>query len=385
MKLIYVANARLPTEKAHGLQIVSMCEALARSGADLTLLSLGPGDSAQDIFTYYNVEPLFAVEYLAKTPQRVSTPAAFRLRQLRFSWQVWRRLWPDRRKAVVLTRDELTGWGLSCLGVRVFYDMHGFPEHKRWLWKLALRALTGIVVTNHWKKRQCQERFRIPAEKMMVAPNGYDPRLFPVPGAGPAREDLRRALGFPAAKKVVLYTGNFYDWKGVHTLGKAAALLPETAVWFVGGSEEEAVKFRDRYRALPNVRVLSYRPHAQIPQYLQAADVLVLPNSARAEDPRFAVYSQFDTSPMKLFEYMGSGTPIVATDLPSVREIIDETTAEFFPPDDPDRLAAAIKEVLENETAAKLRAGRARERVAREFTWDRRSGRLLEFIRTRIQ
>ena len=108
-----------------------------------------------------------------------------------------------------------------------------------------------------------------------------------------------------------------------------------------------------------------------VPKYLAASDVLVLPNSEKG-------LSEF-TSPLKLFEYMAAKRPIVASDLPSLREILSESNAVMVRPDDPAALAEGIQKVLEDEELAKKLAGNAYIDV-QQYSWDKRAMRILEFV-----
>ena len=88
--------------------------------------------------------------------------------------------------------------------------------------------------------------------------------------------------------------------------------------------------------------------------------------------------SEKHTSPLKLFEYMASGRPIVASDLLSLREILTEQEAIFFKPDDPLDLALKIKEILVNQSLAEQISQNAREKV-QNYTWQNRAHRALIF------
>ena len=110
-----------------------------------------------------------------------------------------------------------------------------------------------------------------------------------------------------------------------------------------------------------------------MPLSLKSADVLVLPNSNREK------LSRAYTSPMKLFEYMASGRPIVASDVPSLREILDETNCYFFTPDDPESLAQVVITTINNPEAQK-KADKARKDVEK-YSWDKRAVAIMEFMR----
>jgi 4-amino-4-deoxy-L-arabinose transferase-like glycosyltransferase len=155
-------------------------------------------------------------------------------------------------------------------------------------------------------------------------------------------------------------------------LAQAAAFLPkDTHLYFVGGTEEDIARMQKQYPNTQNIFFKHHRPHDEIPLWQRAADVLVLPNTAQER------ISAEDTSPMKLFEYMASGTPIVASRLPSVEEIADDSRAILVTPDDPQALAEGIKKALLG--AGEEKTLPAREWVA-EHTWEKRAGRISAWI-----
>ncbi|MCI0533350.1 glycosyltransferase, partial [bacterium] len=80
-----------------------------------------------------------------------------------------------------------------------------------------------------------------------------------------------------------------------------------------------------------------------------------------------------------LFEYMASGTPIIASDIPSVREVLDETTAYFFEANNPEALSSAVKKIFNGYDAAQERAKHAAEHV-RRFSWDARAAAIQKHI-----
>lgn len=381
MKIVYIANARIPTEKAHGLQIVKMCEAFANLGARVTLIIPGRKNIfATDIFSYYSVKNNFQVEYISLPDATNLRIVGFWINQLLFSFAVFFKKLNHKEDLIIFTRDELTGWLLRKRGLLVFYDMHGFPEHKRWFWKIAMRAMNGIITTNKWKIGQCHLIFGIAKDKMAVAPNGYDPALFEI---DKSKTELRKELNLPLDASIVMYTGHLYDWKGAYILAEAASLRPNLIFVFVGGTTKDIVRFKEKYENSRNILILGYKPYQEIPRYLKAADVLVLPNSAFSKEVRFSVYSRFDTSPIKMFEYMASGVPIVASNLPSIREILNEKNAVLAEPDNPQDLANKIDYVLQNPEISQQLAREAKK-TAKNFTWLKRAENILKFIQKTI-
>jgi len=166
----------------------------------------------------------------------------------------------------------------------------------------------------------------------------------------------------------------------VRTLIEAHRITGERA-WLVivGGSPQrrhlEELKVLVASLGLRRVILTGFVPPVQVPAYLQAADLLALPNSGAAE------ISRLYTSPLKLFEYLASGRPVIASDLPSIREILTHgLNGWLVPPDDPPALAAGITTLLDAPDlgSALARQGRA---IARQHTWLKRAEGLMELAR----
>ncbi|MDP3725648.1 MAG: glycosyltransferase family 4 protein [bacterium] len=377
--IVYISNSRIPTEKAYGVSIAKTCEALALRGVQVLLLAPRVRNtSGNDIFSYYDIKKNFSVRYIPTLDAvKWGWRYGFVWNQISFGIVVFLLYIFRKRDFVVVTRDEVSGFLLRIFGIPVYYDMHGFPERFILLWRILLKPLSGIITTNDWKVEQCHSNLRISKEKMIVARNGFDPELFEVPKS---QEVLRRRMNMPSNKPIVLYTGHLHDWKGVYVLADAARLMPEVNFIFVGGTYYHIQDFKKRYQDISNIILVGHKPHVDIPFYLKAADILALPNSGSTlKDPRFSLYTRHDTSPIKMFEYMASGVPIVASDLPSIREILNNKNAVLVKPDSPEDLKRGIETVLRDKNLAMAVSKQALEDV-KEYTWEKRAGKIIDFI-----
>ncbi len=380
MNITYVSNSRIPTEKAYGVSIVKTCEALAKAGVSVTLFIPNvKNTSGKDIFSYYGIKNTFSVRRIPTLDAvRFGWKYGFLLNQISFGLATFFLYDGNKKNDVIITRDEFSGWLLSLLGYRIFYDIHGFPERRIWLWKIALQKMTGIIATNDWKAEQCRIHFHTPKEKMIIARNGFDPALFS--GVSDSKNVLREKLHLPADKPIVLYTGHLYDWKGVYVLAETARLMPSVRFVFVGGTYYDLADFKKRYGAITNITLVGQKPYTEMPLYLKSADVLALPNSgAPGKDARLQIYSQKDTSPIKTFEYMASGVPIVASDLPSITEVLHNKNAALVAPDDPRALKLGIEKILrDGQYADAIRTQALRDSL--RYTWDMRAKYILDFV-----
>jgi glycosyltransferase involved in cell wall biosynthesis len=367
MKILYIANARMPTEKAHGLQIMKMCQAFANLGHEVTLVIPHRRNIiTDDPFRYYGIQPVFRIQRAWSWDLVQYGRIGFLIQYATFS--VAASLVVDVSTAdLIFGRDELTLLFIAMTrGVWPVWESHDGA------WNRAARSLASrvrLLVVVSKGSQELYESKGVPELSIKVAPNGIDLAQFAHPES---RADSRRRLGLPLAKKIVLYIGRLDGWKGVDTLCQAAALLPpEILVAIIGGEEKQIATMKSEY---PLVSFLGYRPYRELADNQAAADVLVIPNTGRDETSvRF-------TSPLKLFTYMASKVPIVASDLPSIREILNEQSAIFFAPDDPHSLADAVREVFADPAHSSERARNAREQV-NAYTWHARAEAILEALR----
>jgi glycosyltransferase involved in cell wall biosynthesis len=222
----------------------------------------------------------------------------------------------------------------------------------------------GLLVLTHRLASLLRERFATRG-RFHVAPDGAD-----------VRSALPVAQG--AATGPVTYLGNFHPWKGVEILVQSAAHSPAMRVTLVGGEPDPRRRIEALARSLgvaDRVRFVGPVPPPKRWGYLAEASVCVLPLTRSAFGTSF-------TSPLKLFEYMAAARPIVASDLPALREVLrDGENALLVPPEDPAALAAAIRRVQEDQTLARRLAAQAAHDV-RAYSWEARGKRIVEFLGT---
>lgn len=375
MKITYIALARLPTEKAHGLQIVKTIEALVRYGNSVELLIPNRKNTINvDLFAFYGIKKCFTVKKLrcwdaVRWP--VLKTVGFFFLMISFVAAVVTEVLRNRSHEIVYyTREWLVALVLSYCTPQIFYEVHTMPTHGNWLHRLAWRRCRGIVTISDGLKTALIEQ-GISEKKIMIAPDGVDLEKFSL---AESPVECRHKLGLPLDKKIVVYTGHLYAWKGADVLAEAAEhLSPGVQVYLVGGTVEDVARFRKRYHS-NKLHTIGWQEPQLIPYWLKAADVLILPNSGQT------LISKFYTSPLKLFEYLASGRPIVAARLPSIMEVVNDSIVTWFEPDNNVSLAQSIGVVLHNLTALEQAAQTGKKLVIEKFTWDERARKIANFL-----
>jgi glycosyltransferase involved in cell wall biosynthesis len=389
MRLCYATTARLPTVQAHGLQIVENCAAFAAAGADLELVvadrrTARDGQTDGDPLTHYGVPAAFAIDRVRCFEPgwlvRLAPTTSFRLMAATFGCGLagWlRRHAPD---AVLYSRDPLPliVVGLLRPSTRRVFEAHRLPvsRHGRVLFAACARRADLVVALTD---RIAEDARAAGAPATLVARDGYRAERF---AALPPRDRARDQLGLAQDAFLVGYVGQLRTLgmgKGVDLLIEAAARLgdPRVTVAVVGGPADQVAGLRSRWRDLGQAddRLITpgQVPPDGVPLWLAALDVATMPFP---HTPHFAR----SASPMKMFEYLAAGLPIVASDLPALAEVlVDGETAVLTPPGDIPALAAAIRR-LRDDPALRSRLAAGGREAAAAFTWRARAERILDAI-----
>jgi len=404
VRVLYLADIRFPLERANGIQSMETCYALAGRGHDVTLVVRPDTHTPpRDPFAFYGLPRLPGLH--VEVVPVAGPPAARRAGYLTFA--VGRSI-GTARQDVILTRDLALASLLvglpRALRVPVVYEAHTIaadaararpdlltgaaPASPAKLRRLegrdarVWRGANGYVTITDGLRRELERRFG-PRPRIAVIPDGvrpgdgadlqppsFDPR--------PATSDPRP----PTSDFTIGYAGHLYPWKGVDLIVEAVAAMPDVNGLIVGGHDQEPdlarVKaFAAELDCATRITFTGLLPPPDVAARLREADVLVLPN------PRSAI-SDTHTSPLKLFEYMASGRPIVASDLPSIGEVLrDGENAVLVEPGNPQALVAGIRKIKDDPALAQRLAAQAAADV-RDYTWARRAERLETLLRSTI-
>ena len=291
----------------------------------------------------------------------------------------------------IYVRDVVCAYWLSRLrvlhGARVVYEVHDLeatnPSRAQgagWDWLIAgldaavLRRPARLVsLTAAFRAYLAEQRIR-PPQDVAVIPDAYDAAVYrPLDHAA-----CRAALDLPTEAYIVCYAGLTFAYRRLDLLLAAFAEVyassPDPALLvLVGGRPFEVAELqREAVRlGLPPDAVRWVGPQApeEVVQYLNAADVLVIPDTV----------TTLTASPLKLFEYMAVGKAIVLRELPALREILDDSSALFVPPGDAAALAAALN-ALATDPARRARLGAAALAQAGQYTYGARATAVLAVL-----
>lgn len=361
MKIAYLANVRIPSERAHSAQIVHMCQAFVNAGAEVDLyVNHRVTGSLDEIGKYYEILPNFSLRRLSHGIFNPAIKITFYVSELFFTVHF---LPKKPAYDYVYSRSEWIIWFLSFFisADKLMWESHeakqNYPARR-----IINKGIKMVVISEGI--RDVYQSSLKSQNQLLVAHDGIDESFYePVE----SKEEARVRLGIDINKKVAMYIGGFDAWKGIDTFCLSSDYTDVSLV-VIGGSTEEVNKYKTIY---PKVKFLGQKPYSELKNNQQAADILVIPNSSREK-----VSSSY-TSPLKLFAHMSSGIPIVAADVPSVKNVSNQVT--FFAPDNPKSLAKALDDVFANYEGKCTLALRIRE-ITRKYLWIERAKQIIKYI-----
>ncbi len=328
MRIVHLSGVEVPSPSAASVQVMNMCAAFAELGHRVELVA-APGSAGESPFPYYGLAPAFSIlERPRRSVLRHALGAA----------------WSIGAADLIYAREPLAALLSAMRGHRVMYEAHLFPEGAR---RTVERALLSSART---------VKLVVHSRALADAYRGAFARLPPLviaPNAARAESDAPLPDLPPGFR--VGYVGNAYPGRGLEIVDALARRMTSVDVHVIG---------RER-------RVSPYLAEG----WRRAMDVLLLPYQ-HGTRTRGGADSTRWMSPLKLFEAMAAGKAIVASDLPALREVIDESLAILVPPGDVGAWEAAIDRL--RDRALRERLGRAaRARFLAEHTWRRRAEKVL--------
>src|SRR3989344_176509 len=405
-RTLYIANQRLPTEKAYGIQITKMCEAFADYGLSPDEYKKNSWGSKQqdhrkpegteveliypyrrnysiksDIFAYYSVKRIFKARKIFSPdfylPGRLDW-LAFHVKNLISAlalcfYAVIKK--PD----IVYSRDEIIIFLLSFIRTKnTFFEIHRFSKSRSFFYRRFKNIGVRVISISEGIKDELV-KIGFPPGRILVAQDGVDIDEFNV---NIDQNEIRIKLRLPLDKKLLGYIGSFKTMgmeKGLGVMFEAVLKLKDDdlRLVLVGGSDKDADSYSKLAESLgikDKIIFVGRIKHSEVPNYLRAFDILLAPF------PDLKHYRLY-MSPLKIFEYMASGRPIVASDLPAIREVLSGDNAVLVKPDRAGSPAGGIGRAI-NDPGLAEDISQAALRDIKNYTWQKRAVSIKNFMKT---
>lgn len=368
MTIIYPADQRLLSGRAHDILMVRTCQILAALGHTVFLVMQEAGKDEKAFLEHYGIRPHPRLRLISIRVRK-------KIAGLTVSWR-WSYRWLCLLKVLRLLRTEsidliyVSELKLSrhllhfqlFLNKPIVYEVHNLKAFDRIpfqsdpLEKKVLGRADGVIVTTKALSNWAETLYGKP-DKLAVVSLATD--LFPERFSFHPVEQGRKAR--------IFYLGQHYSLQGIALLVEAMCHLRGCELHTVGGKPEEIAFLKkeiSHFGIESSVQFHGFIRPSDLPSFLKEADLFVVPSRNEGRMP-FVAHT-------KIYEYMAYGRPIVASNLPSIQEVLmDGYNAILVVPDDPLALAQGIQRVLSDSALAEKIARNARE-TALHYTWEAR-------------
>ena len=371
MRIVCIAASFVPSNTANSIQVVKASHALADLGHAVTLMVPGREEIEWAYLQqHYGLRKPFSIEWI---------PENLAFRRYDFAFKAVRaaqRMQPDMVYTWMLQAGVLSLWNR----MPTILELHDRVTGRLgpWLFRRFCKAKAHkrILANTAALKRTLFTEFDLAREDVdfLIAPNGVElARYESLPSPADARSTLGLKSGFTAG-----YTGHFYSGRGMGLMLDLAKVLPKINFLWVGGEPADVTLWENRIRTagVGNITLTGFVDNAILPKYQAAAEVLLMPYGKVIEGSGGGNSAEI-ASPMKMFEYMAAGRPILSSDLPVIHEVLDEDMAVFCPPEDLSAWKNKLS-ALQDDPAQRERLGQAARSAVKAYTWRARAENALK-------
>jgi glycosyltransferase involved in cell wall biosynthesis len=369
-QLCYIAKSKIPSRHANSVQVVNMICAFASLVTKVEAYL--PGGFSRRLRLWSGT--LFS-SYGHQLPYNVRISL---LSSLKYDFE--RRVlqvFTPKPKSTVFTRSATIAYSLAERDIPVLFESHSFakdekafPMH-RFIKAVNNSKAAGIIgisheiLDNYISKGLCPSR-------ILTSPDGVNLDIFQQPGAG--------RLGQLFGQKIyerpsLVYTGSLSEEKGAGFLARAAVRMPQFNIVVIGGNARESTSLANAGKKASNLFIHPCVPHKDIPAILQDATILVMPYM-----PEGSLIPYM--SPLKLFEYLATGRPILSADLPVLHPFLKNgANCLLFTPGSVDSLYAKAIQMLTMNSEEKKALRDGQLHTATCYSWTKRATAILNWHR----
>lgn len=371
MKLAYITNTGLTEGWAHSIQIMNMCKAFSGIGVNITLIVPNRSYLKENPFEHFKIVPIFIIKKLPCIDLFPGNPHPF------FYWLRLISFYISARFYVWFNKfDSLYSRDLYSVLFfpSVILEQHSFQKNTHTIFRLTFNPSRKIVALTSFIKNKFVN-MGVSKNNVLVSPSGVDLDEFQ------KLHDNFEIAGLSKENFVIGYIGTLKTLgmeKGVADGLKALTMLSTGYRFLVVGGEKPDVDYYKEMsvslKILERVIFLGQVSHTDIAKYASRCDCFIAPFP---ENKHYKFYM----SPLKIFEYMAGRKPIIASDMPSLKEVlINNQNAILVPPNNPQALAQAIIRIKKDPEYGKKLADKAYSDVSEKYTWKIRAEKIISFL-----
>lgn len=374
MKVFYASESIIPSPNANTLQVLRMADAFAACAAEVTLFGWKSARESQlaDIRDDYQLQHQFRLRLIACSERSVPR------------WIYATKVaWTARREqpVFVYARCPYSAYMVTRFGIPTVLELHALPKPQSRFAKqllpylLSASNLIAFVCITNQLADDLRTTFACSEKPLWVFPDGAKPYR-PLPVASKDQLDRRKLL--------VGYMGSLHPGKGMEIIVPLARECPDVNFVVVGGEPNQVSTWTSQCGDLPNLRFLGRLTPREALAASAEFDIALLPNQINAKAIGGTDIGRW-TSPLKAFEYMSLGKPILASDLPVLREVlVDQVNAILVKADSVDAWRQALYQLLSDPVLRRSLGDQARCDLERKYTWDKRAEQIIAKVSSEL-
>ncbi len=367
MKIVYISRSIIPSRTANSVHVMRMCQAFANNGHEVTLLAPTTKKLEEkgidDIFEYYGVKKNFKLK-------KIYTPNIKYLKKLIYSHQCFseiKKINPD----VIYGRDDIYTFFLADKkNYTAIFEKHAPLGENKFNDKLVRKMIGNenfkLVVISQALKNIYHTEYNIPLDKMFVAHDGSD-----------MIKDEQLPSGIKLNQEIqVGYIGSLFKGRGIDIIIELAKRISNVSFHIIGGKEKDVQNWKNKVK-LNNLIFHGFVQPKEAYKYRNMCDILLAPYQTDKEGNRTSEYM----SPIKLFEYMASKRAMITSDLPVIREFLNENNSILVDALDINAWEVALKKLIQNKEKRLSLSRKAYDDFISHYTWQARAENILNFIK----
>ena len=354
-KLIYISNSFLDLRKANSVQVTKMSESL---GKHRNLILFAHLKNTKDVHKKFGLRNTFKI-YKYPTSLRIINVFFSVFKSLIYSFE---------KKVVVFTRDPLAALLCSLFRLQFVYEVHNLPHSNqmRIIESIFLKSrflISSIFISKNLKIEYEKQYFR--NKKFSVLHDGADTNKKQI-----HYNKKTRNLD-------IGYIGHLYKGRGIELILSLADKFPYQNFHLVGGEDEDIKRIKCIKPS--NVIVHGYVEPSKTQDFRNSFDILLMPYQPGLGNSNSIYDTSRWMSPLKLFEYMSSGKPIISTDLDVLREVLDDSCS-ILVSYDLDSWETALMKLIKNPELRKQLGQKAHYKFHKKYTWSKRAKEIIKII-----
>ncbi len=370
MKIIYIVASNIPSRSANSIHVMKMCQAFAHNGHEVTLVVPNcyneMENDIKDEYDFYGVENKFVIKKIF-CPNIKGKMIFFFLLSFMFILR--------QKTDLIYGRYLPTCFMSAIFRMKTIFELHSDIWNSGLLNKIRLRIILqnkniDFVVISKALKVLMQKKYPHLIKKIIVAHDGADK---------PVSLSEKIDDKFNYEKINVGYLGHLYKGRGIDLIINIANKIRDCDFHIIGGRNED-IEYWENQNLTNNIIFHGFIQQKNVYKYRNSCDILLAPyqNQVFLKDKKQDT-SKF-MSPLKIFEYMASKKAIIISDLPVLREVLNESNAIFVSPDNESEWINAINELKKNEKRMKL-ANQAYIDFEKKYTWLKRAKFIIDNIK----